>query len=189
MKLGSNFWLIFHQLFAKIINATVCHWQCWWYYSKRKYKFDLNQDNRDILNWAWVSSPPLLFWQLFSDERRLYGREASLQVNFGSGLTMTHRLETQRVVFFIWTLSQPLASEQTSQGTEPAFRLHFPILFSFFVSDQWVKEVKSRRESKIFSLVSREALSRCPWRHPIDTTYISRLYLDLINFRCYHLID
>ena len=41
-------------------------------------KMCFNQDNRDFLNWCWISSPSLLFWQLFSDGRRLHGREASL---------------------------------------------------------------------------------------------------------------
>ena len=39
---------------------------------------DFNQDNRDLLNWRRISSPSLLFWELLSDGRRLYGWETSL---------------------------------------------------------------------------------------------------------------
>ena len=48
--------------------------------------------------------------------------------------TMLRCLETRRVVFFIWTRLQTLASEQTSQGTEPAFKWHFLFFLASLVA-------------------------------------------------------
>ena len=69
----TGFWIsVFGNRAIVLYKCTTVH--C----ALLKSYVDFNQDNRDLLNWRRISSPSLLFWELLSHGRRLYGWETSL---------------------------------------------------------------------------------------------------------------